>query len=111
MKKKWQYKAVFYSMVGMIIVILLTFLFRPKQSHNATDPGPDVVEKLPELKGIVKGFNTSYFDVGDVLVLGENGGLRKATPEELEYIDSIAIVINEGYRKFEHTFTIRPNPK
>lgn len=47
MKKKWQYKAVFYSIIGLILVVLFAFLFGCNQSHHATDPGPYVSERHP----------------------------------------------------------------
>ena len=45
MKKRFQYKTIFWSIIGIIVVISIVKIFYTEQSHNATDPGGYVAER------------------------------------------------------------------
>ena len=78
-----------------IVAIILTFSKSPTYPIHITDPGGEVVERLPIPRvGLVMGIDTSQWESGTDLVLDDNGGMREATAEELEYLDSVD---NDGY--------------
>lgn len=94
-KQNKPYVVVFFGIIAIFITTMFYWSIEKLKDHRQPKSYKGKVdvtvtaEKYPKyttMKGIVRDFDTSQWPAGTVLVLSENGGMRAATPEEMEWL-------------------------